>query len=644
MKPINVDDRLHAESNESQLLSEELRPGDPVSWSLFLKSIYPFITRTLSNLGILSYSDIEDLTQEVFIHFWMKGYSHFDPTRGSIRPYIALIARNVALDFWRKRAHHRTVSLSSLDSFLYRLKRPNLKKDPRILSLPKSLASLIADNRPGPEELAMQKEVRETVFSVINSMPQEEREIIQNLYLDESSPTVVAAALGQSVHWVRVKAREARQFLARIPKLQTAYSDRFGIDPVVESRYADVFQAKLSQIGRDPSFVEAEDPYVVGRPVEGKLFVGRTDILKLVTANLSPSAGRNILLLRGQRRTGKTSVLLRLRDTLAKESGGYYHPVFVDMQGLTMVQNEGELLYMLAHSIWADLRSSGIEIRRPQTSEFQHAAAIAFEIEFLNEVKTVLSDRRILLMLDEFETLKSLIDRGCVSSNVLEYCRHLMQHSPLLFLIAGTQKLRELSGGYWSIFFNLAVPIDIGTLKESESRWLITEPVRRWYTIEPSAVSEIVDLAGCHPFFTQLICKKLLEVRNEAQVNLVSIAEVLEAADRALQSGDEQIGYPWTEDDCTQSERVLLAVMAQECIDRQTVPPAQLQDRLMDSKLSLGSSLEEATRRLVVRGVLREEEKELTFVVPLFQKWLVRKGFDSPRAAGAYSNRLHGGV
>src|SRR5262249_6818135 len=140
--------------------------------------------------------------------------------------------------------------------------------------------------------------------------------------------------------------------------------------------------------------------------------------------------------------------------------------------------------------------------------------------------------------------------------------RHLMQHSPLLFLIAGTQKLRELTGKYWSVFFNLALPIDIGTLKETDARRLIEEPVRQWYAVGALAQEGIVRMSGCHPYFTQLICHELVKVRNEARVNQVVLGHVREAIERALATGSDNIGYPWTDEDCSPDERLVLAVLA----------------------------------------------------------------------------------
>jgi hypothetical protein len=193
-------------------------------------------------------------------------------------------------------------------------------------------------------------------------------------------------------------------------------------------------------------FVPADDPYVAGVPVAGKLFVGRADVLQMIHNNLVPAAGKNILVLRGQRRTGKTSVLLRLRDTLPEESGGLYLPALVSLQGLAMVQGEGAFFYHLARRIQLELGHHGVKVPAPAREDFDRDLTEAFELDFLGRLTEALGRRQVLLMLDEFEMLRGAIDQGRLGSQVLEYFRHLMQHTPLLFLIAGTHKLRELTG------------------------------------------------------------------------------------------------------------------------------------------------------------------------------------------------------
>ena len=73
-----------------------------------------------------------------------------------------------------------------------------------------------------------------------------------------------------------------------------------------------------------------QNPYIAGNPVgDTPAFIGRADILREVVRMLRRPQD-NALVLYGQRRIGKTSVLLELAARLP-ESGPFY-PVYFDLQ------------------------------------------------------------------------------------------------------------------------------------------------------------------------------------------------------------------------------------------------------------------------------------------------------------------------
>lgn len=72
------------------------------------------------------------------------------------------------------------------------------------------------------------------------------------------------------------------------------------------------------------------NPYRAGNPVGGSpAFVGRTDVLRAVQRVLG-NPHENAIVLYGQRRIGKTSVLLELVQRLAASDA--YRPVYFDLQ------------------------------------------------------------------------------------------------------------------------------------------------------------------------------------------------------------------------------------------------------------------------------------------------------------------------
>ena len=82
------------------------------------------------------------------------------------------------------------------------------------------------------------------------------------------------------------------------------------------------------------------NPYIAGNPVTGEaMFFGRQDVFEFVRTNLVGRHQDNILVLHGQRRTGKTSVLYQMHRYIDP----IYLPVLVDIQGMTLEGMSGFL-------------------------------------------------------------------------------------------------------------------------------------------------------------------------------------------------------------------------------------------------------------------------------------------------------------
>ena len=94
------------------------------------------------------------------------------------------------------------------------------------------------------------------------------------------------------------------------------------------------------------------NPYIVGNPVTGQeMFFGRQDVFHFVTRALIGQYRDNVIVLYGQRRTGKTSVLYQMRFHLEP----YYLCILMDMHGFALEGLRG-LLWELTHHILRALR------------------------------------------------------------------------------------------------------------------------------------------------------------------------------------------------------------------------------------------------------------------------------------------------
>ena len=270
-------------------------------------------------------------------------------------------------------------------------------------------------------------------------------------------------------------------------------------------------------------------PYIVGSPVDrDAMFFGRMGIMNQIRRQLGGRDLANVILLEGNRRTGKTSILRQLGKGDALPGWITVYCSFQDTDSLAA----GAVFRLLAlRTGWA-LSDAGIETWIPDRSRSDSNKP--FKFAFRSALDRALSDghpfetleiyietalqaarpRGILLMLDEFDKLQEGIDDGTTSPQVPENLRHLLQHQPGLgAIITGSRRLKRLREDYWSALFGIGYRIGVSALPKADARLLVTEPVAGRIRYLPHARDRIVDLCACHPFLIQSLCTRVF---NEA--------------------------------------------------------------------------------------------------------------------------------
>ena len=255
-------------------------------------------------------------------------------------------------------------------------------------------------------------------------------------------------------------------------------------------------------------------PYIVGNPVDRKeMFYGRTSIMERIMGQLGSEA--NVVLLEGNRRTGKTSILKQLGkpDVL---SG--WIPVYCSFQDAEGDDRSGgittrNVFRLLARDTGWALYDAGVETwfpglpdrdpARPFKLAFRTALNQAFAGEhsfetfelYIEAALRAASPRRVLLMLDEFDKLQEGIDAGITSPQIPENIRHLLQHQHgLSAIITGSRRLTRLREEYWSSFYGIGHRIGVSALPMEDARRLVTEPVEGRLSYLPQARDRIVEV------------------------------------------------------------------------------------------------------------------------------------------------------
>jgi hypothetical protein len=284
---------------------------------------------------------------------------------------------------------------------------------------------------------------------------------------------------------------------------------------------------------------EIDSPYIIGVPLteQQEVFVGRADISARIE-QLLLDRRRPPLLLYGQRRMGKTSLLNNLGRLLPST----IIPLFVDLQGPAAQSSDHiGLLYNLGRGmIESAQRRRGLALP-PLSRDSLAADPFTRFDEWLNEVEAALGQSAALLTLDEFEALDSAISRGRFEEErVLGMLRNLIQHRPRFkVLLAGSHTLDELQR--WASYLINVQVVQIDYLKDPEARQLVERPVKNFaLRYEPEASQRVLDLTRGHPFLIQLLCAEIVALKNEQQPSarrLACLPDVEAAVPEALSSG-----------------------------------------------------------------------------------------------------------
>jgi hypothetical protein len=219
-------------------------------------------------------------------------------------------------------------------------------------------------------------------------------------------------------------------------------------------------------------------------------------------------------------------------------------------------------MYSFARHIRKALVARNITVTLPKISEFEHNPTITLDC-FLDDVEDALGNRKLVVLIDEFEELEGLVKNGKLDSNIFVYLRSLMQHRQHMnFLLAGLHTIQELTAPYWSVFFNIAKHRYISKLSEDAASRLIIEPVEGKLEYDLFAIEKIRALSGDQPYLIQLICNTLVQHCNRQQRNYVTINDVNVILKSVTSTSSTHFQWIW--DQASAEERILLSIIAQE--------------------------------------------------------------------------------
>lgn len=435
------------------------------------------------------------------------------------------------------------------------------------------------------------------------------------------------AGLNQSSNYnqrlvLRAASADLTNLLNTLTRSKSTYARRFG--PIVQ-RWQSIVAEHLEGLERSAAArQEIPDPYIVGVPLtrHQEIFVGRTDITQRIEAILR-NDDQPPLLLYGQRRMGKTSLLFNLRWMLPNR----ITPLVVDLQGpVSQSKDHASFLYNLAKGMTTSAGQQDLALPKLSREDLADDAFTRFD-DWLDVVETTLVGRNrstILLALDEFEALDQALNNGNGDGSgglreeaVLGTLRHIVQYRPRFKLIlAGSHTLNEFRR--WSSYLINAQTLHLSFLKESETRQLITQPVRDFpLHYDVAALDRVLFVTRGHPYLVQLLCSEVVNLKNEQDADIrlcATRADVETALPLMIERGRQFFADIEVNQVSRDGLAVLRTLAAQG--ERRGCSQSELA-RQFDASLNVGATL----KALMNRELVKKSGEEYCFQVEAIRLW-----------------------
>jgi ABC-type branched-subunit amino acid transport system substrate-binding protein len=293
------------------------------------------------------------------------------------------------------------------------------------------------------------------------------------------------------------------------------------------------------------------NPYIIGSAInDPNKFFGRQKLFQFIETNLIQ--GVPVILLHGQRRVGKSSVLYQIPKSVFKDDEAYRNQfsfIFFDLQNKSN-KSLAEILHNLATKILIDLKLNQDRAIVPTQEDLADNIDI-FARRFLPQIYQELGNTNIVLLLDEFDVVSEENSHQNYRNQIekkgggfFRYLQLLLSNQQKLFIIPvigrhldEMPKLRTLFKG--------APSQNIGLLDEDEAKELITKPLTGVIEYKEDVIQAILNLSAGHPYFTQIICFNLFiqaRYNNNPQITIEDVNNIVE---KAIESAEAGLDWFW---------------------------------------------------------------------------------------------------
>lgn len=273
------------------------------------------------------------------------------------------------------------------------------------------------------------------------------------------------------------------------------------------------------------------NPYVAGSPIrDDAMFFGRAKLLDEIESSLH----QNSLMIHGERRIGKTSLLYQIQQRLLKKSDPEYHflPIYIDLEGAP----ENEFFHRLMEGIVETVQEPLATMpQRQELHYFQQKPTEPYgDRDFRRDLRTIIDhlktyfhlQPRLIFLLDEADIMNTY--NNLTQQQLRRILQDTFAHN-VGVVVAGVN-ISKSWDRVESPWYNMFVEIAMEPFSRQEAEKLMTEPVTRFYRWDEDAMAYVYQQSQGRPHRIQ-------------QISMEAVNNMLDHKRRHITLEDVKVGY-----------------------------------------------------------------------------------------------------
>lgn len=362
--------------------------------------------------------------------------------------------------------------------------------------------------------------------------------------------------------------------------------------------------------------------------------IGRKDILDELYKGLDKNKNIKSYCIHGQKRVGKTSIAKVLKERLSSNKDKF---LVLYIEGGEYVDGENfkNTINNLGNKICRQILRANPKLSHLNIPPFD--GSLTPLVDFLDDVENILSDLKIIFILDEFDEISSnLYKRNETGNAFFLTIRSISNKKNYSFILIGGEKINFIistQGEQLNKFKSHRVDY-FDKAHWSEFKDLVKVPVEDYLDITDAAINKLYEQTAGNPFFTNVICEVIIERAIKKRDSFITDIEVEEAIKQSIEDAETQIfSHFWEdgikedndkEEEVSFKRRKVLLVLADLEKKGEILSGSQVRDKL------IGEFPEDEIKKILTefvdRNILNENNDTYSFRINFFKRWLADKG------------------